>query len=128
MWQCETDQNLLNPMPKHPKSFSACVVFTSLVVAHRRLTIAKLVNFSDFQSPREDLFSDDAAKRYGGRFMVREFFAADVEGVESVRTIGAVFEEVFLRLPKVGVIVRTGYADKRAPTLANTSYFSSDRN
>ena len=60
--------------------------------------------------------------------MVREFFAADVEGVESVRTIGAVFEEVFLRLPKVGVIVRTGYADKRAPTLANTSYFSSDRN
>lgn len=31
-------------------------------------------------------------------------------------------------LPKVGLIARTGYADKRAPTLANTSYFSSDRN
>lgn len=127
MWQCETDQNLSNPIPKHPKSFSVCAVFTSLVVAHRRLTIAKLVNFSDFQSPRADLFSDDAAKRYGGCLPVREFLAADVEGVESVRAVGAVFEEVFFCLPKVGLIARTGYADKRAPTLADTSYFSSDR-
>lgn len=40
----------------------------------------------------------------------REFFASDVEGVESICAVGAVFEEVFLGLPKVGLIARTGYA------------------
>ena len=30
--------------------------------------------------------------------MVREFFAADVEGIESVGAVGAVFEQVFLGL------------------------------
>ena len=30
--------------------------------------------------------------------MVREFLAADVEGIESVGAVGAVFEEVFFLL------------------------------
>ncbi len=29
--------------------------------------------------------------------MIREFFATDVEGIESVGAVGAVFEQVFLR-------------------------------
>ena len=42
--------------------------------------------------------SQNSRHRDADALPVREFFAADVEGVESVRAVGAVFEEVFFCL------------------------------
>ena len=42
--------------------------------------------------------SENAAHRQRERIVVREFLAADVEGIEGIGAVGAVFEEVFLGL------------------------------
>ena len=53
----------------------------------------------------------------GESFVEREFFAADVESIESVGAVGAVFEQVFLRLGELfaGLILAEAVA-----TVGNT--------
>ena len=40
----------------------------------------------------------NSRSRYAKRIVIGEFFAADVEGIESVCAVGAVFEQVFFGL------------------------------
>ncbi len=53
--------------------------------------------------------------------MIREFFAADVEGIESVGAVGAVFEQVFFALGKflAGLIFAEAVAPATDPCRLN---------